>query len=57
MRLDSDVIAWLKADGRGYRLPDQSELAAATRHASLHERDKTLQNQTAEKKSVITDPM
>jgi hypothetical protein len=42
------------AQSRWPRISNQSEWAAATRHASLHERDKTLQNQTAEKKSLIT---
>jgi uncharacterized protein (DUF4415 family) len=32
MRLDSDVIAWLKADGRGY----QTEANWLLRHAMLH---------------------
>jgi uncharacterized protein (DUF4415 family) len=32
MRLDSDVIAWLKADGRGY----QTKANALLRHAMLH---------------------
>lgn len=32
MRLDSDVIAWLKADGRGY----QTKANWLLRHAMLH---------------------
>jgi len=32
MRLDSDVIAWLKADGRGY----QTKANLLLRHAMLH---------------------
>ena len=32
MRLDSDVIAWLKADGRGY----QTKANGLLRHAMLH---------------------
>jgi hypothetical protein len=32
MRLDSEVIAWLKADGRGY----QTEANWLLRHAMLH---------------------
>ncbi len=32
MRLDSDVIAWLKADGRGY----QTKANWVLRHAMLH---------------------
>ena len=32
MRLDSDVIAWLKADGRGY----QTKANRLLRHAMLH---------------------
>jgi len=32
MRLDSDVIAWLKSDGRGY----QSKANWLLRHAMLH---------------------
>jgi uncharacterized protein (DUF4415 family) len=32
MRLDSDVIAWLKADGPGY----QTKANALLRHAMLH---------------------
>jgi uncharacterized protein (DUF4415 family) len=32
MRLDSDVIAWLKADGRGY----QTKANWPLRHAMLH---------------------
>src|ERR1700730_11781580 len=39
MRLDSDVIAWLKADGRGY----QTKANGLLRHAMLHyTRDKGL---------------
>jgi len=34
MRLDSDVIKWLKADGHGSR--NQSELASTTNHESSH---------------------
>ena len=34
MRLDSDVIAWLKADGRGY----QTKANWLLRHAMLHYR-------------------
>jgi uncharacterized protein (DUF4415 family) len=34
MRLDSDVIAWLKADGRGYQT--KSDLASTTSHDSSH---------------------
>jgi uncharacterized protein (DUF4415 family) len=33
MRLDSDVIAWLKADGRGY----QTKANWLLRHAMLHD--------------------
>jgi uncharacterized protein (DUF4415 family) len=33
MRLDSDVIAWLKADGRGY----QTKTNWLLRHAMLHD--------------------
>ena len=36
MRLDSDVIAWLKADGRGYQT--KANWLLRPRHASLHER-------------------
>src|SRR6267378_7699594 len=32
MRLDSDIIAWLKADGRGY----QTKANGLLRHAMLH---------------------
>jgi uncharacterized protein (DUF4415 family) len=32
MRLDSDVIAWLKSDGRGY----QTKANGLLRHAMLH---------------------
>ena len=32
MRLDSDIIAWLKADGRGY----QTKANWLLRHAMLH---------------------
>lgn len=32
MRLDSDVIAWLKADGRGY----QTKANGLLRHAMIH---------------------
>jgi uncharacterized protein (DUF4415 family) len=32
MRLDADVIAWLKADGRGY----QTKANGLLRHAMLH---------------------
>ena len=39
MRLDSDVIAWLKADGRGY----QTKANWLLRHAMLHyTREKSL---------------
>ncbi len=42
MRLDSDVIAWLKADGRGY----QTKANWLLRHAMLHyTRDNNLSNQ------------
>jgi uncharacterized protein (DUF4415 family) len=34
MRLDSDVIAWLKADGPGYQT--KSELASTTSHDPSH---------------------
>jgi uncharacterized protein (DUF4415 family) len=34
LRLDSDVIAWLKADGRGY----QTKANGLLRHAMLHYR-------------------
>jgi len=37
MRLDSDVIAWLKADGRGY----QTKANWLLRHAMLHFTKKT----------------
>jgi uncharacterized protein (DUF4415 family) len=44
MRLDSDVIAWLKADGRGY----QTKANWLLRSAMLHFRRKTSANaQTA----------
>ena len=36
MRLDSDVIAWLKADGRGYQT--KANWLLRPRHASLYER-------------------
>jgi hypothetical protein len=39
MRLDSDVIEWLKADGRGY----QTKANGLLRHAMLHfKREKSL---------------
>jgi uncharacterized protein (DUF4415 family) len=37
MRLDSDVIAWLKADGPGY----QTKANGLLRHAMLHYTSKT----------------
>jgi uncharacterized protein (DUF4415 family) len=41
MRLDSDVIEWLKADGRGY----QTKANGLLRHAMLHfKREKHLDN-------------
>jgi uncharacterized protein (DUF4415 family) len=40
MRLDSDVIAWLKADGRGY----QTKANWLLRSAMLHFRRKTSAN-------------
>lgn len=41
MRLDSDVIAWLKSDGRGY----QTRVNWLLRHAMLHfRRGKSLSN-------------
>jgi len=41
MRLDSDVIEWLKADGRGY----QTKANRLLRHAMLHfKREKRLGN-------------
>src|SRR6266704_947163 len=41
MRLDSDVIEWLKADGRGY----QTKANGLLRHAMLHfKREKSLGN-------------
>ncbi len=41
MRLDSDVIDWLKADGRGY----QTKANGLLRHAMLHfKREKSLGN-------------
>jgi len=41
MRLDSDVIEWLKADGRGY----QTKANGLLRHAMLHfKREKRLGN-------------
>lgn len=41
MRLDSDVIAWLKSDGCGY----QTRANQLLRHAMLHfTRDKSLSN-------------
>jgi uncharacterized protein (DUF4415 family) len=42
MRLDSDVIAWLKADGRGY----QTKANGLLRHAMLHyTREKMLRSE------------
>src|ERR1700722_18045387 len=44
MRLDSDVIAWLKADGRGY----QTKANGLLRHAMLYfRREKRLGNPTS----------
>jgi hypothetical protein len=60
MRLDSDVIAWLKSDGRGY----QTKANWLLRHAMLHFRQEkkikrlcarrtASQNHTAEGKNLI----
>src|SRR5882724_9729169 len=56
MRLDSDVIAWLKADGRGY----QTKANGLLRHAMLHyTREKGLskregfRRKTAQQKGMV----
>ena len=56
MRLDSDVIAWLKADGRGY----QTKANRLLRHAMLHyTREKGLskregfRRKTAQQKGMV----
>src|SRR5882762_391405 len=56
MRLDSDVIAWLKADGRGY----QTKANGLLRHAMLHyTREKGLskregfRRKTAQEKGMV----
>jgi BrnA antitoxin of type II toxin-antitoxin system len=49
MRLDSDVIAWLKADGRGY----QTKANWLLRHAMLHyTREKDLSSQQVVRRST-----
>jgi uncharacterized protein (DUF4415 family) len=46
MRLDSDVIAWLKADGRGY----QTKANWLLRHAMLHSTRETKRSKTRQQR-------
>ncbi len=49
MRLDSDIIEWLKADGRGY----QTKANWLLRHAMLHSRSgKNLSRQGSDRRLI-----
>jgi uncharacterized protein (DUF4415 family) len=58
MRLDSDVIAWLKAEGRGY----QTKANWLLRHAVLHfttaknQNDRNFMRQRSETKHLKREP-
>jgi hypothetical protein len=54
MRLDSDVIAWLKSDGRG--LSNQSELAPPPRQVPFHEARDLWQARSTPAPSQIQTP-
>ncbi|MGB6198365.1 MAG: BrnA antitoxin family protein [Candidatus Acidiferrales bacterium] len=54
MRLDSDVIEWLKSDGRGY----QTKANGLLRHAMLHyTREKEVEGGRGEKRKRGPSPL